>query len=186
MLGIDLRETPALRELHNRLNRELPPIFGDVRADFDGDEYHFHMTVAMGGASAETYKAIFAACTEVVLPGAFIARELGLFTGYQTNEGGWQYMLHTVLPLGPEKSRGVIRIYWIGDDGNASTRYAREAALATVRDIHSEDVNVILGGQRGISSGALEHIHFQEKEVLCRHLIEVVREQVAAYQADNK
>jgi phenylpropionate dioxygenase-like ring-hydroxylating dioxygenase large terminal subunit len=95
-----------------------------------------------------------------------------------------QHFLHTVLPLGPEKSRGVIRIYWIGEDGNASTRYAREAAMATVRDIHSEDVNVIIGGQRGISSGALEHVHFQEKEVLCRHLIKVVEETVEAYKAE--
>ena len=78
---------------------KLPPIFGDVRADFDGDGYHFHMTVAMGGVSAETYKAIFAACNDIVLPRAFTARELGLFTGYQKNDGGWQYMLHTVQPL---------------------------------------------------------------------------------------
>ncbi len=99
VLGIDVSETPALRELHNRLNRELPPVFGDVRADFDGDGYHFHMTVAMGGATAETYKAIFAGCTDVVLPTAFTARELGLFTGHQKDDGGWQYMLHTVLPL---------------------------------------------------------------------------------------
>ena len=41
-----------------------------------------------------------------------------------------------------------------------------------------------LAGQRGISSGAIEHIHFQEKEVLCRHLIEVVVEKVAEYQAE--
>jgi 2'-5' RNA ligase len=99
VLGIDVREVHALRALHNRLNRELPPIFGDVRADFDGDAYHFHMTVAMGGASAATYKGIFAACTDIVLPSAFTARELGLFTGYQKHDGGWQYMLHTVLPL---------------------------------------------------------------------------------------
>jgi phenylpropionate dioxygenase-like ring-hydroxylating dioxygenase large terminal subunit len=96
-----------------------------------------------------------------------------------------QHFLHTVLPLGPEKSRGVIRIYWIGDDETASVRYAREFALATVRDIHSEDVGVIQAGQRGVSSGALEHIHFQEKEVLCRHLVKVVEEAVEAYNAEN-
>ena len=56
--------------------------------------------------------------------------------------------------------------------------------MASVRDIHSEDVNVIIGGQRGISSGALEHVHFQEKEVLCRHLIKVVEDTVVAYQAE--
>jgi 2'-5' RNA ligase len=100
VLGIDVRETPALRELHNRLNRELPPIFGDVRAEHDGDQYHFHMTVAMGGASAETYRVIHAACATATLPAAFTARELGLFTGYERPTGGWQYMLHTVLPLG--------------------------------------------------------------------------------------
>ena len=96
-----------------------------------------------------------------------------------------QHFLHTVMPLGPEKSRGVIRVYWIGEDETASTRYAREAALATVRDIHSEDVAVIQAGQRGLSSGALTHIHFQEKEVLCRHLIRVVEEKVEAWQAEN-
>lgn len=100
VLGIDVRETAALRELHNRLNRELPPIFGDVRADHDGDGYHFHMTVAMGGASAPTYRAIYDACAGLPLPASFTATEICLFAGYERAEGGWQYMLHTTLPLG--------------------------------------------------------------------------------------
>ncbi len=96
-----------------------------------------------------------------------------------------QHFLHTVLPLGPEKSRGVIRLYWVGEDETASTRFFREASMATARDVHSEDVDIIRAGQRGISSGALEHIHFQEKEVLCRHLIKVVEEKVEAYKAEH-
>jgi 2'-5' RNA ligase len=99
ILGIDVCETPALRELHNRLNRELTTIFGDVRADHDGDEYHFHVTVAMGGADTDAYRAIHAACAGMVLPKSFTAHELGLFTGYERPAGGWQYMLHTALPL---------------------------------------------------------------------------------------
>jgi len=95
-----------------------------------------------------------------------------------------QHFLHTVLPMGPEKSRGVIRLYWVGDDETASTRYFREASMQTARDVHSEDVDIIRAGQRGLSSGALEHIHFQEKEVLCRHLIRVVEEKVEAYKAE--
>ncbi len=95
-----------------------------------------------------------------------------------------QHFLHTVFPLSPEKSRGVIRLYWVGEDESASNRFFREASMATARDVHSEDVDIIRAGQRGISSGALEHIHFQEKEVLCRHLIEVVREKVEAYKAE--
>jgi phenylpropionate dioxygenase-like ring-hydroxylating dioxygenase large terminal subunit len=96
------------------------------------------------------------------------------------------HFLHTVFPLGPEKSRGSIRLYWIGEDENASTRYSREFTMATTRDVHSEDVAVVEGGQRGISRGALEHIHFQEKEILCRHLIKVVEEEVLAYQREQE
>ena len=97
-----------------------------------------------------------------------------------------QHFVHTVLPLGPEKSRGVIRVYWIGDDETASTRYAREASLTMIRDIHAEDVAIIEAGQRGISSGAIEHINFQEKEVLCRHLIKVIEEKVQVYRAEMR
>ena len=96
-----------------------------------------------------------------------------------------QHFLHTVLPLGPERSRGVIRLYWVGDDETASTRYFREASMQTARDVHSEDVDIIRAGQRGLSSGALEHIHFQEKEILCRHLIKVVVEKVEAMQTET-
>ena len=92
---------------------------------------------------------------------------------------------HTVYPIGPEKSRGVIRIYWINDDQTAGTRYAREFTMATTRDIHSEDVAVIQAGQRGLASGALEHIHFQEQEVLCRHLYMMVAKAVAEYKAEQ-
>ncbi len=92
---------------------------------------------------------------------------------------------HTVMPMGPGKSRGVIRLYWVGEDETAGTRYFREAITATTRDIHAEDVAVIEAGQRGISSGALSHVHFQEKEILCRHLIKVVEEKVEAYKAER-
>jgi phenylpropionate dioxygenase-like ring-hydroxylating dioxygenase large terminal subunit len=96
-----------------------------------------------------------------------------------------QHFLHTVFPLGPEKCRGVIRVYWIGEDETASVRYAREFSLGTIRDIHCEDVAVVQAGQRGISSGAIEHIHLQEKEILLRHLIKVVEESVRAYQEET-
>lgn len=99
LIGIGVRETAALRELHNRLNDELSLIFGDVRADFDGDDYRFHITVAAGGASVETYRAIHATCAGVTLPASFTAHELGLGVGYERAPGVWQFMLHTVLPL---------------------------------------------------------------------------------------
>ena len=88
---------------------------------------------------------------------------------------------HTVMPISAGRSRGVVRLYWIDEDDSATKRFAREYAMATVRDIHAEDLSVIEAGQRGLNSGALEHIHFQSQEVLCRHLFHSVNERVESY-----
>ena len=77
----------------------------------------------------------------------------------------------------------MIRLWWVGDDENASERFAREFAMVSARDIHSEDRAVIEAGQRGLSSGALEHIHFMSQEVLCRHFFHQVDSAVQAYKA---
>ena len=90
---------------------------------------------------------------------------------------------HCVMPLGADRSRGVIRMYWVGPDDSASKRFAREFQMATALDVHAEDRAVIEAGQRGLSSGALEHIHFQAQEVLCRHFFHAVNNMVESYQA---
>lgn len=82
----------------------------------------------------------------------------------------FQSFSHVVYPLEAGRSRGVIRVYWVGDAANASDALGREYHLMMLRDVHSEDLAVIEAGQRGLSSGALQHIHFQTQEVLCRHL----------------
>jgi len=46
VLWLEVVETPALRELHNRLNQELSALFGASAAEYDGDEYRFHATIA--------------------------------------------------------------------------------------------------------------------------------------------
>lgn len=90
---------------------------------------------------------------------------------------------HTVYPLAAGRSRGVVRVYWAGEDANASERFAREYSLAQIRDIHCEDVSMIERGQRGLESGALEHIHFQSMEALCRHLFLEVDRRVQEFAA---
>jgi hypothetical protein len=88
---------------------------------------------------------------------------------------------HCVMPIAPDRSRGVVRIYWVGEDNSATKRFAREYAMATALDVHAEDRAVIEAGQRGLGSGALEHIHFQTQEVLCRHLFLSVDQRVQTY-----
>lgn len=93
---------------------------------------------------------------------------------------------HTVMPIAADKSRGVIRLYWVGPDDSASKRFAREYAMCTALDVHAEDRAVIEAGQRGLNSGALTHIHYQEHEALCRHLFLSVDSHVQAYQAARR
>lgn len=99
VFGLDVKETPALRALHDRLNRELPALFGDVSALHDGDGYHFHLTVATGGASAETYRSIYAENSSSPLVATFTAQEVALFVYNERQTGERDYMTHTVLPL---------------------------------------------------------------------------------------
>ena len=92
-----------------------------------------------------------------------------------------QPFVHYVMPVSARKSRGVIRLYWVGEDTNASERFGREFSMTMARDVHSEDRRVIEAAQRGLNSGALEHIHLQSQEVLLRHLFTRVDEKVQAY-----
>ncbi len=96
-----------------------------------------------------------------------------------------QHFSHMVMPISARKSRGVIRLYWVGDDMNASERFGREFSMAMARDVHSEDRAVIEAGQRGLNSGALEYIHLQDQEVLLRHLMHHVDAMVQAYEAER-
>jgi phenylpropionate dioxygenase-like ring-hydroxylating dioxygenase large terminal subunit len=88
---------------------------------------------------------------------------------------------HVVMPLSASKSRGVIRLYWVGADDSASKRFAREFQMTTALDVHAEDRAVIEAGQRGLSSGAITHIHFMSQEVLCRHFFHAVNNTVETF-----
>jgi phenylpropionate dioxygenase-like ring-hydroxylating dioxygenase large terminal subunit len=128
-------------------------------------------------------KAIAAGMRREVVGGANDREYFALFPNFFILGTPAPHFSHVVYPLGPTKSRGVIRLYWVGDDADASERFAREYVMATARDIHSEDRAVIAAGQRGLSSGALTHIHFQTQEALCRHLYNGVRDAVEAWRA---
>lgn len=96
-----------------------------------------------------------------------------------------QHFSHVVYPLSARRSRGVIRLYWVGEPKSASEIMAREYAFLVARDVHAEDVNVIRAGQKGLNSGALDHIQFQAMEGLCRHLYVVSNEMVESYKQEQ-
>jgi len=52
VVAVHVEPNRRLRELHALLNDELTEQFGDVRANFDGEDYEFHLTVAIGSSDA--------------------------------------------------------------------------------------------------------------------------------------
>ena len=99
ILWMNVQETEVLRNLHNRLNQELTARFGDVSAPFDGPDYHFHMTVAMGGQPVEIYRRIYNEFEGRLNSVQCMVRELGLFVYDEMEEVRSGYVLYKIVPV---------------------------------------------------------------------------------------
>jgi phenylpropionate dioxygenase-like ring-hydroxylating dioxygenase large terminal subunit len=91
---------------------------------------------------------------------------------------------HTFTPIDVDHMRGQIRMYWTSENGTASKLFAREFSQMSIRDVLAEDRPAIESAQRGLSSGAMEFVQFQDHEMLPRHLYETVEQMVADYVAE--
>jgi phenylpropionate dioxygenase-like ring-hydroxylating dioxygenase large terminal subunit len=95
-----------------------------------------------------------------------------------------QHFTHTHYPLGVDRTRGVIRMYWTREADCATRLFYQEVAANSLRDLLTEDRAIVQYAQRGLESGAIAHVHFQEHEILLRHLNEQVTSRVHAYVAE--
>ena len=99
ILWLNVKETALLRQLHNRLNQELTSKLGDISAPFDGPDYHFHMTVAIGGQPIETYQKIYSEFAGHWKDLEYTVRELGMFVYDDREEINAGYITYKILPL---------------------------------------------------------------------------------------
>jgi 2'-5' RNA ligase len=100
LLWIDVQETPELRNLHNRLNDELNQRFGHTPADFDGEQYHFHMTVMMGGQPVDVYRKFYSEIPDPRINLRFTAQELAMFVYDEPMGPTGEYLCYKILPIG--------------------------------------------------------------------------------------
>jgi 2'-5' RNA ligase len=100
IVGLSVRETPTLRELHDRINRELRRIVTDPSAPHDGDEYRFHLTIELGKAgTTHPFKAFYESLVEKGVNLSFTAEHLALFLyPAEVIEPG-SFICYKVLPL---------------------------------------------------------------------------------------
>lgn len=97
-----------------------------------------------------------------------------------------QHFTQTMFPLGPNRTRGVVRMYWTGKLESAARAFFEEVASTTLCDVLTEDRRSVEASQRGMESGAIRHVNFQKHEVLLRHMYEEVQARVAAYQEERE
>lgn len=76
-MSLRVKETPQLVEAQKRLNEELFEQFGPCPAEYDND-YVFHMTFAIGGASFEAYQKAHEALMEYDYKKSFIFNKVVL------------------------------------------------------------------------------------------------------------
>lgn len=100
ILWLDVQETAYLRQLHDRLNRELAQRFGNTQAAFDGAGYHFHMTVMMGGQPIEVYRRAYDEIAERAVNLEFIADTLAMFVYDEPLGLNGDYMTYKISPIG--------------------------------------------------------------------------------------
>ena len=99
ILWIDVLETEELRGLHNRLNAELNQRFGNTPTDFDGPDYHFHMTVMIGGQPIETYRRFLSEIADAKVNMRFTVKELAMFVYDELTGPNGEYISYKILPL---------------------------------------------------------------------------------------
>jgi phenylpropionate dioxygenase-like ring-hydroxylating dioxygenase large terminal subunit len=97
-----------------------------------------------------------------------------------------QQFTQTMMPLGPHRTRGTVRMYWTEKLDCASRVFAREYGAMSIRDVLSEDRWAVEAGQRGLARGTIAQVHFQDHEMLLRHLYETVQQKVADYLAEQE
>jgi hypothetical protein len=88
----------------------------------------------------------------------------------------YQQYTHTMFPLGPDRTRGQIRMYWTGPSSGAWCSFVREFLTMSIRDVLCEDREAVEASQQGMQW--IDQLHFQEHEVLLRHLYEEARSRV--------
>lgn len=116
--------------------------------------------------------------------GSWPKTDFKLFPAFHVVGLATNFYTHTMTPLGVDRTRGQIRMYWTSEPENASQLYTREFTSMSIRDVLSEDRHAVEAGQRGLAGGFLDQVQFQDHEMLLRHLYETVEQMVEDYKAE--
>jgi 2'-5' RNA ligase len=105
VISAHVEANPRLRQLHEQLNTELEQSFGGTQADFDGEAYVFHLTVAIGGFHADLLPQLTADIAAWTLDEVAVSSRLAMFIYEESHHpdslfGVREYGTYKILPVG--------------------------------------------------------------------------------------
>lgn len=98
-LFLNVRESAELKQLHNQINKELAERFENTSALFDGDDYHFHATIALGVPSQNKAFREYFETGSIAEPLSYIANEMVMFYYDDDNYKLGTFMTYKILPM---------------------------------------------------------------------------------------
>ena len=100
IVGLEVKETPTLRELHDKINHELKEVVKDPSAPHDGDEYRFHLTVELGKmGSPNPFRKYYDSLPEKQVTLSFMADHIAFFFYADGPIEKGSFICYKVLPL---------------------------------------------------------------------------------------
>jgi len=99
-----VKKSTRLRQLHAQLNIELEQEFGETRADHDGADYEFHLTIAIGESDADLLSQLRADVPTWKLDEITVSSRIAMFIYDESSRpdslyGVREYGTYKILPL---------------------------------------------------------------------------------------
>jgi phenylpropionate dioxygenase-like ring-hydroxylating dioxygenase large terminal subunit len=95
------------------------------------------------------------------------------------------FFVQEFMPLAVDRTRWQLRIY-LPKAQSAGQRFSQEYNLAAFRDTDAEDFMLLRTLQQSMASGAVDKVHFQVNEALCRHSYNTIVSHVHGTSAAKK
>jgi 2'-5' RNA ligase len=104
LLWLDVQQTDTLRQLHKRINQELEQRFTNTQAEMDGEGYHFHMSVVIGGQPIEVYRKLYDEISDRKVNLKYTVSELAMFVYDEPLSLNGDYMTYRISPIGGQRT----------------------------------------------------------------------------------
>lgn len=104
IVSLRVTDDGRLLELHTQLNSELEREFGGTQAEYDGDGYEFHLTVAIGAYQTDFHEKLQAEIANMSFREQAVSTKLAMFIYEELDRsdalyGIREYGTYKVLPL---------------------------------------------------------------------------------------